>query len=209
MTNTLHRRGSEDELRRDFVLFCMPTRSITPELPAKLRRFTEIALAHKPVSANRLEGRSVTAIDLTRIEEELEEGFCLHAVFDDVEALAGAVRDLVEADLGLPINVSGPLAEVESCCRRAGITRHSVEQSLGTRGRVDRLPRPEVVELNSLCGHGLVGHNLIEASGRPCADRAHQCRGCGAAPGAALSVRLLQPDACRRGPGASSHRGLR
>jgi hypothetical protein len=28
---------------------------------------------------------------------------------------------------------------------------------------VDRLPRPEVVELNSLCGHGLVGYNLIEA----------------------------------------------
>ena len=163
MTNTLHRRGSEEDLRRDFVLFCMPARSITPELPAKLRLFTEIALRYKPVSANRLEGRSVTAIDLTRIEEELEEGFCLHAVYDEVEALAGAVRDLVEADLGLPINVSGPLAEVQSCCGRAGITRHSVEQSLGTRGRLDRLPRPEVVELNSLCGHGLVGYNLIES----------------------------------------------
>jgi len=163
MTNTLHRRGGENDLRRDFVLFCMPSRSITPELPAKLRLFTEIALRHGPVNANRLEGRSVTAIDLTRIEEELEEGICLHAVYDHVEAVAGAVRDLVEADLGLPINISGPLAEVQTCCRQAGITRHSVEQSLGTTGRVDRLPRPEVVELNSLCGHGLVGFNLIEA----------------------------------------------
>jgi hypothetical protein len=163
MTNTLHRRGGEEDLRRDFVLFCLPTRSITPELPVKLRRFTEIALRHKPVSANRLEGRSVTAIDLTRIEEELEEGFCLHAVFDNLDAVAGAVRDLVEADLGLPINISGPLDEVQRCCKQAGITRHSVEQSLGTRGRLDKLPRPEVVELNSLCGHGLVGYNLIEA----------------------------------------------
>lgn len=163
MTNTLHRRGGEDDLRRDFVLFCMPTRSITPELPARLLRFTEIALSHGPVNANRLEGRSVRAIDFTRIEEELEGGICLHAVYDDVEALAGAVRDLVEADLGLPIDVSGPLAEVQDCCRRAGIRRHSVEQSLGTKGRVDRLPRPEVVELNSLCGHGLVGYSLIEA----------------------------------------------
>jgi hypothetical protein len=163
MTNTLHRRGSEEELRRDFVLFCMPTRSITPELPEKLRRFTEIALRHGPVNANRLEGLSLTAIDPTRIDEELEGGFCLHAVYDDVESLAGAVRDLVEADLGLPIDVSGPLEEVQRCCRQAGIERHSVEQSLGTRGRVDRLPRPETVELNSLCGHGLVGFNLIEA----------------------------------------------
>jgi hypothetical protein len=163
MTNTLHRRGGEEDLRRDFVLFCLPTRSITPELPGKLRRFTEIALAHEPVNANRLEGLSVRAVDLTRIEEELEDGYCLHAVYDNVGAVAGAVRDLVEADLGLPINISGPLSEVQACCREAGITRHSVEQSLGTRGRVDRLPRPEVVELNSLCGHGLVGFQLIEA----------------------------------------------
>jgi hypothetical protein len=163
MTNTLHRRGSEEDLRRDFVLFCLPTRSITPELPEKLRRFTEIALQHGPVSANRLEGRSVTAIDLTRIEEELEDGYCLHAVYDNVEAVACAVRDLVEADLGLPINISGPLAEVQGCCKQAGISRHSVEQSLGVSGRLDELPRPEVVELNSLCGHGLVGYNLIEA----------------------------------------------
>jgi hypothetical protein len=163
MTNTLHRRGSEEELRRDFVLFCLPSRSITPELPEKLRRFKEIALEHGPVSANRLEGRSVTAIDLTRIEEELEEGFCLHAVYDKVEAVAGAVRDLVEADLGLPINISGPLAEVQRCCREAGITRHSVEQSLGVKGRLEKLPRSEVVELNSLCGHGLVGYSLIES----------------------------------------------
>jgi hypothetical protein len=163
VTNTLHRRGADDDLRRDFVLFCLPTRSITPELPDKLRRFTEIALKHKPVNANRLEGFSLTAIDPRRIDQELEQGFCLHAVYDDVEAVASAVRDLVEADLGLPINVSGPLAEVQSCCRQLGITRHSVEQSLGTTGRVDRLPRPETVELNSLCGHGLVGFNLIEA----------------------------------------------
>jgi hypothetical protein len=164
VTNTLHRRGEEDDLRRDFVLFCLPTRSITPELPEKLRRFKEIALRYKPVNANRLEGFSLKAIDPRRIDEELEHGFCLHAVYDDVEAVAGAVRDLVEADLGLPINISGPLEDVQSCCRRAGITRHSVEQSLGTRGRVERLPRPETIELNSLCGHGLVGFNLIEAA---------------------------------------------
>jgi hypothetical protein len=106
---------------------------------------------------------SVTAIDPTRIDEELEEGLCLHAVYDDVDALAGAIRDLVEADLGLPINVSGLLDEVQGCCRSAGITRHSVEQSLGIRGRAELLPRPATVELNSLCGHGLVGFNLIEA----------------------------------------------
>lgn len=164
MTNTLHRRGTEEELRRDFVVFCLPTRSMSPELPAKLRTFTEIVLRHKPVNANRLEGRAVVAIDPTRIEEELQDEICIHATYDNVEAVEAVVADLVEADLGIPINISGPFAEVQACCRAAGISRHSVEQSLGVRGAVDRLPARDVLELNAQCGHGLVAYNLIDTT---------------------------------------------
>lgn len=163
MTNTLHRRGTPDELREDFVVFCMPTRSLSPDLPRKLRTFTEICLRHGPVNANRLEGQSLWAIDPTRIAEELaDDGICIHATYDTRAAVAAVVDDLVRADLGLPINVSGPLPEVQQCCREAGIRRHSVESSLGTRGATDRLPPSNVVELNALCGHGLVGYGLIE-----------------------------------------------
>ena len=162
MTNTLHRRGTAEELHGDYVVFCLPTRSVSPELPGKLRQFTDIVRRHKPINANTLRDRALWGIEPDRIDEELEDHLCLHATYDNLEAVSAAVQDLVDADLGLPINISGPLEEVQECCQRAGITRHSVEQSLGTKGAVERLPPPHVVELNALCGHGLVGYNLIK-----------------------------------------------
>ena len=39
--------------------------------------------------------------------------------------------------------------------------RHSVEHSLGIWGAKDRLPEREILEVNTLCGHGLVSFNLI------------------------------------------------
>ncbi len=38
--------------------------------------------------------------------------------------------------------------------REAGIIRHTIEHSLGFHGRVERLPSAEVMELNTMCGHG-------------------------------------------------------
>ncbi len=67
-----------------------------------------------------------------------------------------------EADLGIPINISGLLEEVSECCKKAGLERHSTEQSLGIFGRKDGLPPREMVELNSMCGHGMVSFNLIK-----------------------------------------------
>ena len=71
------------------------------------------------------------------------------------------MAELIEADLGISINVSGLLDNVQQCCRSKGTERHSVEQSLGFFGSRDRLPEREILVLNTLCGHGLVSFNLI------------------------------------------------
>ena len=83
------------------------------------------------------------------------------AVFTDMEAVQKVIAELIQADLGISINVSGLLEEVQACCRRGGIERHSVEHSLGIWGAKDRLPEREILEVNTLCGHGLVSFNLI------------------------------------------------
>ena len=44
---------------------------------------------------------------------------------------------------------------------KTGIERHSVEHSLGIWGAKDRLPEREILEVNTLCGHGMVSFNLI------------------------------------------------
>jgi len=162
MTNTLHRRGTPEALRSDFVVFATPSRSISPELPEKMRRFTEIVLRHGPVNVSRVENMAMKRVDTRRIAEEMKDEIALTATFDNVEAVASVVAELKEADLGIPINISGLLEEVSECCNKAGLTRHSAEQSLGVFGRTDRLPPREVVEINTMCGHGMVSFNLIK-----------------------------------------------
>jgi hypothetical protein len=162
MTNTLHRRGTPEALKSDFVVFATPTRSMSPELPDKMKRFTEICLKHKPVNVGKLENMAMKRVDSRRIEEEMQDEIALTATFDNVGAVASVIADLKEADLGIPINISGLLEEVSECCKKAGMQRHSTEQSLGIFGRKDRLPPREIVEMNTMCGHGMVSFNLIK-----------------------------------------------
>ncbi len=71
------------------------------------------------------------------------------------------IEELIRADLGICINVTGLLDEVQDCCKKAGITRCSAEQSLGIWGAKGRLPEREVLEFKTMCGHGMVSFNLI------------------------------------------------
>jgi hypothetical protein len=162
MTNTLHRKGTPEALRHDFVVFATPTRSISPELPEKMGRFTKILLKHKPVNMAKVENMAMKRVDPRRMEEEMEGEIAITATFDNLETVASVIAELKEADLGIPINISGLLEEVSECCKKAGLERHSTEQSLGIFGRKDRLPPREMVEMNSMCGHGMVSFNLIK-----------------------------------------------
>ena len=48
------------------------------------------------------------------------------------------------------------------CCHQAGLTPHTIVQSLGVMGRTDLLPEDEnVTKLATMCGHGMISFNLI------------------------------------------------
>lgn len=163
MTNTLHRKGSPQDLQRDFVVFALPKLDMFPleELIRKLQIFSEICLRHGPVNVGKLKDFALRRVDPTRIAEEMKDNVALTATYDNIDAIAGLIADLKRADLGISVNISGLLEATDSCCRGSEMTRHSVEQSLGLLGETDRLPPRETVEINSLCGHGLVSFNLI------------------------------------------------
>jgi hypothetical protein len=161
MTNTLHRKGTEESLRQDFVVFAMAKGDI-PDLANKLNRFTQICLKHKPVNMSRIEDGVPRRINLRRIDQEMQNRVGHSATFDNVSALAAVITELKEADLGISINVSGLLEEVNRCCQKTGLQRHSTEHSLGVFGKTRMLPPWPIVEINSMCGHGLVSFNLIK-----------------------------------------------
>jgi hypothetical protein len=72
------------------------------------------------------------------------------------------VEDLARADLGVSVNIAAPMDAAARCCRAAGLTRHSVEYSIGFQGRVERLPDRAVLEISTMCGHGMVSHTFVK-----------------------------------------------
>jgi hypothetical protein len=164
MTNTLHRQGTLESLKNDYVVFTVAAKGVNREgsIP-KIQKFMTICQKHQPVNMGDSKQGNILQddIDFEKLIANQKEGAGATACFADLDAVVRVVKELIEADIGLSINISGLLDGVQDCCRRNGIERHSVEQSLGFWGATDRLPEREVLEFNSMCGHGMVSFNLI------------------------------------------------
>lgn len=164
MTNTLHRQGTEEELKRDYVIFTTTARGITREGSApKIHEFLRICQKYNPVNTGSSKKGNVLKDEMNAddIIASLGDGATSAAVFKDLDSLKSVIGELIEADLGISINVSGLLEGVQECCRAGGVERHSAEQSLGFWGSDDLLPERDVLTMNTLCGHGLVSFNFI------------------------------------------------
>ncbi len=177
MTNTLHRFGDRESLQDDYIIFAMAARGINDaDAPPKLQAFLRLALKHNPINVgNAVKGGIFRAstrltplahwrrrefVDPMEVVESVQSCTTVSAVFDDPTKLEAFLRDLKAADLGISINIAALTDEARGCCQRAGITRHSVEYSLGFHGDLNLLPDRRVLELSTMCGHGMISHNF-------------------------------------------------
>jgi hypothetical protein len=177
MTNTLHRFGNADSFKDDYVVFAIASKGKNDQdsLP-KLRRFLEIALEYKPVNlgdarhggalrpsrdVNPLSHwkRDVTP-DFQAVIRGLDTPTTCAAVFDNRPATEDFVKRIKEENFGLSINISTSIDGAEQCCYYAGIPRHSVGYSLGFEGKTEKLPSSQVLMLSTMCGHGMISHQL-------------------------------------------------
>jgi hypothetical protein len=164
MTNTLHRKGAVEGLNEDYVVFVTMARGINREGSApKIHEFLRICQKYNPVNIGSSKLGTVLQDDVGfhDLVTNLKDGSTSAAVFTDLDTLQKVLAELMEADLGISINVSGLLDGVQECCHGNGIERHSVEHSLGFWGSKDLLPEREILEINTLCGHGMVSFSLI------------------------------------------------
>jgi hypothetical protein len=164
MTHTLHRIGSDESLCEDYVVLIMPSKDINHEGSAlKLKRFFELALQNRAVKIGdaRL-GNEYHQGGRDKMMANVEDRAVIHAVFKDQESLISMLKALKTEDFGLSVVVSGLFDNVQACCKQAGIEGHTVNQSLGRWGRTDRLPPDDILEINTMCGHGMVTVDLIE-----------------------------------------------
>jgi hypothetical protein len=177
MTNTLHRFGAPETLQEDYIVFGMAARGVNEAAaPEKLQAFARLALQHHPVNmGNGVKGSAYPSspdlnplahwhrpevLDFEATIQGIDSCTVVFAVFDDVAKVDALLRDVKQADLGLSINVSALADKGHACCCKAGLTRHSVGYSLGFHGNLNLLPDRHILELSTMCGHGMVSHNF-------------------------------------------------
>lgn len=179
MTNTLHRYGSPESLRDDFIVFAISTSANAEGAVPKLRTFLEMAAKHGPVNLGGgkkggfyrpsehltplVHWRRGDGLTAAEVVDGIDAPGVVAAVFDDLAKVRALLAELRERDLGLSINVSALTEEARRAAAEAGIVRHSVEFSLGfCLGQTDRMPDRRTLELATMCGHGMVSFGLVQ-----------------------------------------------
>ena len=162
MTHSLHRRGTAESLSEDYVMIMLRSIGINDSgyLP-KCQEFLRIALHHNPVNIGSEMKGSMYEYKPEEIIADAKGDS--HVVFDNPQALTEFLRDLKEADLGLSVVVSGIFENVDECLEKAGLKHHTANFSLGIWGKTEKLPSNDILELTTMCGHGLIATNLVKA----------------------------------------------
>jgi hypothetical protein len=84
MTHTLHRRGSEDSLGKDYVLLCMAAKGINEKgSEEKMREFLRINLRHHPVNIGDMRTGNMYNVPIDEIMAKVTSTSIVHSVFTD------------------------------------------------------------------------------------------------------------------------------
>ena len=162
MTHTNHRQGTIESLSRGYVVFLYPARGINDEgAGLKAQEFLRLGYKHEPVNAGPSRTGDVFLSDPQRVLDRISRVGSAYVVFDDKDKVTAFVKDVVGADFGLSVIVSGLFSEVGDICREAGIKRHTAQCSLGVWGKIDRLPPAEILDITTMCGHSMISSNLV------------------------------------------------
>jgi hypothetical protein len=164
MTHSLHRTGTRQSLKNDYVFLATPAIGFNEQgSGCKLRTILDIVCRAEPVNIGSYEvGTILAGASPESIKKSLTDGSRVRCVFSDIQAVQQVLEELKGANLGISVVVSGLLDEVLQLAQRVGLQPHTINYSLGFHGRVERLPKPIVLDLMTMCGHGMVSSALVE-----------------------------------------------
>jgi len=179
MTNTLHRYGTQENLRDDFIVFAMAAKGFNEQgALEKAQKFLRAAIKYEPINmGNALVNslyrpeKNLSFIKLyfigrqekttyEKLIEEMPGPGSAAVVFDNRNQAAKFVRDVKKLDLGLSINISALIDDTREICGEVEITPHAVEYTLGFHGNTSKLPDQETLSISTMCGHGMVSSHF-------------------------------------------------
>lgn len=164
MTHSLHRTGSAESLKNDFVLIARPAIGLNEAgAAARVRRFLEIVFEAGPTNLGSLESGGTIAggLDQERVLAELDDRSGIRCAFASREKLVAVLKKVKAEELGISVTVSGIVEDVFSICDEVGLEPHSINVSLGVHGNRTLLADESVRELTTMCGHALIASSLV------------------------------------------------
>ena len=176
MTNTLHRYGKADSFNDDFIVFAIPSIGNNDEgCVPKMKEFLRICAKYGPSNmgnGNRgsfspekalnptIHWNRKAAPDWEAVIEGVNRPGTVAAVFSTEEKAKACFDEVVKENFGLSVNISSSVENAIKVAAASGIKRHSVEYALEFNDPHDHLPNSQVLELSTMCGHGMVSFNL-------------------------------------------------
>lgn len=171
MTHTLHRQGSRQSLEKDYSVLALVARQFdlaNDERKAsavkRLQGICDTMANHSPVNLGSLyvqNGTYAHGMGTEEIRAGLKPNGFVLCVYDDKKKLKGVLAELKEKDYGISITVSGLIDEVFETCDEVGLQPHTISYSLGVWGKKNLLPKMELLEITSMCGHAMTSANLV------------------------------------------------
>lgn len=167
MTHSLHRAGTIEDLGCDYVIIIRAEKGYNQEGSAeKCKELLKLFEKHEAVNITGARGAgykgNVLETSLESIAEAFKDGNSPYCVFDTKEKLESFLVELNEKDYGLSVVVSGLYDTVKSICDKIGIVPHTTNHSLGIWGNTSLLPDGPVLEITTMCGHGMVSRYLVD-----------------------------------------------
>ncbi len=165
MSHSAHRCGTVRNLQNDYTMYARTSRHVNREgCGPKLREILRIFLSESPVNfGSSHSGRSYAAgLDPEEYARSLDKAYAVACCYSSAEQIKNVLVKLQEADTGISIVVSGLVEEIRKMAGEVGLKPHTVLLSLGVHGKKELLPKEKVLEVTTMCGHGLVATHLVE-----------------------------------------------
>ena len=163
MTHSLHRRGSYEELKDDFVVLGCPATGINKAGSApKTQEFLSICYKHGPINLGDMKTGNIYNTTMDDILASVTDGTIVQCTFDNRDKIVSLLKELNDRRPGISVIISGVTDVVQQCMHEAGLGPiHSLEYSLGTWGAIERLPDYPILKLLTMCGHAMIASDLV------------------------------------------------
>jgi DNA polymerase elongation subunit (family B) len=163
MTHSLHRNGTCENLKDDYVILVTPAVGINNvNSQDNLRDILDKIFELKPTNIGSYEtGTIFSGATIEQIKDQLSETPRVRCCFSDKEKIKELVRYIKEKDFGISVTLSGLTEDVLNIAEELNINPHSINLSLGIYGKTEKLPSEEVLEFTTMCGHGMISKHLV------------------------------------------------